>query len=109
MNSINSIQSELKFKSLQSTSLKRQGKAEAVETLQKDYNSKLKNASDQFEEFFVHYMMKEMRKSSSQDNLLSGGEGEKVFQDMLDEKYAESATKNGGMGISNFLYNQLKR
>lgn len=74
------------------------------------YNKKLKKACDGFEEIFVHKLITVMRNASdNKDTLINGGRGEEIFQDMLDEKYADLITKNGGVGLSNLIYQQTKK
>ncbi|MGK0289174.1 MAG: Rod binding domain-containing protein [bacterium] len=68
----------------------------------------VKVATDQFEEFFVHSLMKEMRKTQYKDQLLHGGQGEDLFRDMLDGQYTKLMVKNGGIGLSQFMIDQLK-
>ncbi len=73
------------------------------------YNRDLKKAADGFEELFVHKMLQVMRQSVSKTNLLSGGRGEEIFQDMLDENYAKIITKSKAFGLSRVLYEQNKK
>ena len=75
----------------------------------KDYNKKLKDASDSFEELFVHKMIQVMRNSSFKTNLMSGGRGEEVFQDMLDEQYSRIISKNDALGLGKMIYEAAKR
>ena len=72
--------------------------AEADLTAKELHNRKLKEASDGFEELFVHKMIQVMRQSNHKgDHLLHGGRGEEVFQDMLDEQYSKEFTKSGSL------------
>lgn len=73
------------------------------------FNSELKEATGQFEEFFLHQMLKEMRKTVPNDGYLKKSQGEEIFNDMLDERYAGLMAKGGGMGLGDFLYDQLKK
>lgn len=69
---------------------------------------KLKEACDGFEEIFVHKMFQVMRSSSPKDGIMSGGRGEEIFQDMLDENYSKTITKNGSLGLSKVIYKDAK-
>jgi Rod binding domain-containing protein len=73
------------------------------------YNRDLKKATDGFEELFVHKMLQVMRKSVPKTNLLDGGRGEEIFQDMLDENYSKIITKSQAFGLSRVLYEENKR
>mgnify|MGYP001544687546 FL=1 len=74
------------------------------------YNKSLREACDGFEELFVHKLLQVMRNSSEKgDTLINGGRGEEIFQDMLDENYAKLISKKRSFGLSNLLYDQVKK
>ena len=83
--------------------------ADKFEAQKKQFNAALKDASDLFEEYFVHKLIKEMRTTLPENTLRPKGHAEKIFQDMLDEKYSSLITKSGGFGMSKYIYNQLKK
>ena len=69
----------------------------------------LKKACDGFEELFIHKMFQVMRKSSTKTGLLSGGRGEEIFQDMLDQQYSEMITKTSALGLSRMIFEHTKK
>jgi len=73
----------------------------------KEDDEKLMDACQQFESIFVHQMISQMRAAIPEGGLFEKSQGEKIFQDMLDEKYAENISKAGGIGLAKILYNQL--
>ncbi len=73
------------------------------------FNKELKEASDGFEEVFVHKLLQIMRSSVPKEGLMSGGRGEEIFQDMLDENYAKLMTKSKALGLSNLIYEHTKK
>ncbi|MBU2510916.1 rod-binding protein [bacterium] len=75
----------------------------------KAYNKKLRDACDGFEEIFVHKLIQVMRSSSDKETLLTGGRGEEIFQDMLDENYAKLISQNRALGLSDLIYEQTKK
>lgn len=75
----------------------------------KEFNRDLKKATDGFEELFVHKMLQVMRKSVPKTNLISGGRGEEIFEDMLDQNYAKIITKSQAFGLSKVIYEQNKK
>ncbi|PCI29780.1 MAG: hypothetical protein COB67_03275 [SAR324 cluster bacterium] len=75
---------------------------------QKQFNQKLKKASDGFEEVFVHKLLQVMRSSTEKSGLLSGGRGEEIFRDMLDQNYSKIITKSGALGLSKVIYENAK-
>ncbi|KJS85456.1 MAG: hypothetical protein JM58_08425 [Peptococcaceae bacterium BICA1-8] len=73
----------------------------------KEDDAKLMDACQQLESVFVHQMISQMRATIPEGGLLGKSQGEEIFQDMLDEKYAENVSKAGGMGLAKILYDQL--
>ena len=71
-------------------------------------NNKLREAANEFEAIFVQQMLKTMRKTSLDSDLIPKSEGEKFFRSMLDEHYAILASKSGRLGLGDMIYNQLK-
>ena len=71
-------------------------------------DKRLKEAADGFEEIFVHKLLQVMRSTIPEDGLISGGHGEKIFRDMLDQNYAKLITKSGALGLSKIIYENTK-
>lgn len=70
--------------------------------------AKLKEACQQFETLFLTQMFAQMRKSSNAGGLTGGGQGEEMFQGMLDEERAKSWSQDGGVGLASILFQQMK-
>ena len=69
---------------------------------------KLREATQQFEAFFVGYLLKEMRKSvGGEGGVLTPSQGEKIFRDMMDDELARTMSKTSQMGLADLLYEQL--
>lgn len=68
----------------------------------------LKAAATDFEALFIQQMLKTMRDSVSESKLLPQSEGEKIFKSMLDEEYAQVASKTGDFGLGASIYEQMK-
>ena len=51
-------------------------------------------AAQKVEAFFISYLLKEMRQSITSGGFIPKSLGEKIFEDFLDEKYAEDMVKN---------------
>ena len=71
-------------------------------------DAKLREAANEFEAIFVQQMLKSMRKTSLESDLLPKSEGEKIFRSMLDEQYAKLSAKSGSIGLGHMIYQQLK-
>ena len=56
----------------------------------------LKKATQQFEGYFLHQLLTEMRKTVPDDNLLADdGNSKQIFQDMMDQMYDQLAPSLG--------------
>ena len=71
-------------------------------------DTKLREAANEFESIFIQQMLKSMRKTSFESDLLPKSEGEKIFRSMLDEQYAKLSAKSGSLGLGQMIYQQLK-
>ena len=68
----------------------------------------LQKAAQQFEGYFLHELLKEMRKTVPDDKLLGDqGNGQATFRDMMDQTLTDSMSKRGDVGIAKMMYDQL--
>jgi peptidoglycan hydrolase FlgJ len=68
-----------------------------------------KQVAQQFEAMFVGMMLKSMRETVGQDKLTGGGRGEETFRSLLDQQYADEASKTGGIGLARLIEKELTR
>lgn len=69
----------------------------------------LKEACNQFEEYFLNQLMKEMRTTVDKSSLVNKGQAEEMFTEMLDQELTKGSVKAGGIGISDMLFKQLNK
>ena len=74
----------------------------------RDDESRLREASNEFEAIFIQQLLKTMRKTSLESDFVKKSEGEKIFRSMLDEQYAILSAKSGRLGLGEMIYQQLK-
>jgi Rod binding domain-containing protein len=74
---------------------------------EKNSNSDIKEAAQQFESLFIHRLLKEMRKTVMKSELLGEGFGGEIFKDMFDEKLAEEISGRSTLGLANLIAKQL--
>ncbi len=68
----------------------------------------LKKATQQFEGYFLHQLLTEMRKTVPDDKLLADdGNSKQIFQDMMDQTLSESMSSRGDLGMAKMMYDQL--
>ena len=74
-----------------------------------EYSSfeELKGAAKGLEKLFIGYMFKAMRKAVDKNKLINSGRGEQVFQDYLDNQYAEKTVENSDFGIARMVVESL--
>lgn len=74
----------------------------------KDLNQ-LKEASQEFEAYFINTLFKEMRKTIQEGGLVEKSQARTTFEEMLDEEMSKSVSKTGGIGLADMIYkNMLK-
>jgi len=72
--------------------------------------TELRKATDELEAIFINMMMKSMRSTITEtDGIFKKSESEKMFQEMLDEEYANSMAASGGIGISDMIFKQFEQ
>lgn len=69
--------------------------------------AKLMDACKQFETLYLTQMLGQMSKTGG-SGLMGGGQGEEMFQGMLNEERAKSMAQDGGIGLANILFQQMK-
>ncbi len=68
---------------------------------------KLFETCEDMESFFWKEMLDEMKKTINKYRLIDGGQGEKIFTDMLYDQYAKMMAKNADTGIATDMFKQL--
>ena len=92
---------------MQATSITTPGKDASANTPAGRDPQKWKVAQE-FETMFIHQMLKSMRATVPQDGLTKESNGRAIFTDMLDEQVSKSASKQGGFGLADQIYQQLQ-
>ena len=93
---------------LSSLTLRMDQLRELPDAKNKTDDARLREASNEFEAIFIHQMLKTMRKTSLESDLIKKSEGEKIFRSMLDEQYAKLSANSGSLGLGQMIYQQLK-
>ena len=69
---------------------------------------KLRAAAQELEAYFLHVLIKEMRKSIPKNPILYGGKTEEIFQDFLDEQIAGELARSNQLGMADVIYKSLQ-
>ena len=71
-----------------------------------DPSAAAKSAED-FEAFFLSQMFEQMFSGVEPDTLFGGGESEAVYRSMLFQEYGKAVAKQGGIGLSDVVRNEI--
>lgn len=71
--------------------------------------AKLQEACQQFEQLFLNQMLSQMRKTVPKGGLLDGGQSQEMFNGMMDQERAKVWAQEGGIGLANMLFQQMKQ
>ncbi len=80
----------------------------AVKKTTGEAEKKLRKACEEFESVFTYEMLKSMRKGIQKCDLFSGGQGEEIYESMLDQELSKNMAGKGSNSLSEILYQQLK-
>ncbi len=70
-------------------------------------DQKFKDIAKLYEKQFMREMVKAMRATTGKSQLLPISQGEKIFQEQLDQEYVEKWGDQGGLGLSETIYKNL--
>jgi flagellar protein FlgJ len=71
-------------------------------------DASLRKACKDFESVFTHELLKSMRRTVEKCDLFHGGQGEEVYESLLDMELSKSMADTGPNSIAVQLYEQLK-
>ncbi len=77
--------------------------------LSPEQREKLHAVAQQFEAVFLNQMVGAMRKTIQPNALMPQGQGEKIYQGMLDGEHAERMAQSNQFGLSDLIYEHLLR
>jgi len=68
----------------------------------------IQKTCQQFEAFFIYYLLKVMRQSIPKTNIIDGGRGEEIYQSLMDQEMANKLASSGGIGLAGLLLDRLR-
>jgi murein DD-endopeptidase MepM/ murein hydrolase activator NlpD len=74
-----------------------------------DEDEKLRKACKEFESVFTYELLKSMRRTVEKCNLFHGGQGEELYESLLDQELSKNMAGIGPRSLANILYLQLKK
>lgn len=70
-------------------------------------SEEIKKLSKDFEAIFMEIVLKSMRESVDKSNFIDGGNGEQIFQSMLDSEYSKNLASQDMTGLSSSIESHL--
>jgi flagellar protein FlgJ len=83
--------------------------AQGQQQPQAQARDEMRRAAEEFEAVFLSEMLAPMFESLDTEGLGGGGMGEQIFRPMLVERYAESISRSGGVGIADSIVREFMR
>lgn len=71
-------------------------------------DEKLREVSRMYEQQFLQEMMKAMRSTVEHSNITKPSMAEKIYTDEMYTQYTDKWVKNGGNGLADVIYTELK-
>ncbi len=84
------------------------GPQQAPVPTQDSRDRQLREAAQMYEQHFLQEMIKAMRATVDHSGLIPESHAEQLFQQKLDHEYAEQWAQNGGIGLADMIYQQIK-
>lgn len=69
---------------------------------------KVHAAARELETYFLHVLIREMRKTVPPNPLIHGGKAEEIFQDFFDEEMAIELSRSNQFGLADSIYESLQ-
>lgn len=69
----------------------------------------LRQAVEGFEAYFIHQILKQARAGIQLGGFMPESNAKGIYEDMLDQARAEDMTRAGGFGLSQALFDQLRK
>lgn len=67
----------------------------------------IKKAAEAFEAYFIHSLLREMRKTVPGGGFLGSGPGKEIYESLLDETLAVKMAEREGIGLAKLLVKKL--
>lgn len=68
----------------------------------------VQRACREFESFFIYYLLKVMRQTVPKVHLCDGGQGEEMYQSLMDQEMSRMLAASGGIGLAELLLERIR-
>lgn len=70
-------------------------------------NEKVFKAAQMYEQQFLREMLRAMRSTVQESELMPASQGEKIYREQMDNQYVEKWGERGGVGLADMIYNHI--
>lgn len=95
------------FKGMANTQAQSKSSAALKDAVSSGDKKRIDAAAEDFEAVFITEMLKPMFSLVEVDDTFGGGKGEEVFRDFMVNEYGKMIAKQGGIGLSSQIKNEL--
>jgi Rod binding domain-containing protein len=95
------------FKGMANTQAQSKSSAALKDAVSSGDKKRIDAAAEDFEAVFITEMLKPMFSLVEVDDTFGGGKGEEVFRDFMVNEYGKMIAKQGGIGLSAQIKNEL--
>lgn len=74
-----------------------------------DREQEMLKAAKDYESIMIHQFIKQMHDGIPVNSITGGGNGEKMFRDLLYAEYAKAITQKGGIGLADSIVKDMKK
>lgn len=72
-----------------------------------ELDQQIRGVAKTYEQQFLREMVKAMRTTVGESDLINISQGEKIFREQLDQEYADQWGTQGGIGLADLIYDQI--
>jgi len=81
----------------------------SAESLKNKSREELREAAQEFESMFMNLVIKQMRQTVPESDVMGDSSKVQFFQGMLDEEYSKMAGERASNGLAELIYQNLAR
>ena len=81
--------------------------AQPTNVLQQPKNKQVFEAAKMYENQFLRDMVKAMRQTVTESELMPASMGKKIYREQLDQEYVEGWSNRGGIGLADMIYDHI--
>jgi flagellar protein FlgJ len=70
-------------------------------------NDKVMKAAEMYEQQFLREMLRAMRSTVQESELMPASQGEKIYREQMDNHYVEKWGERGGVGLADMIYSHI--